>query len=70
MSQIGMQMPGTRVRRGGGPDIYAGLAFVAVAFLATACVLVYQAGTKIGKDGSPFAIQDAPPAKLSLKAAN
>lgn len=70
MSQIGMQMAGARGRRGGGLDVYTGLAFVAVAFLATAAVLVYQAGTKVGKDGSPFAIHDAAPAKISLKAAN
>lgn len=68
MSQMGMQMPGARVRRSGGLDIYTGLAFVAVVFLATACVLVYQAGTKVGKDGSPFAIHDAQ-GKITLKPA-
>jgi hypothetical protein len=67
MSQMGMQMPGARGRRGGGMDIYTGLAFVAVAFLAVACVLVFQAGGKVGKDGSAFAMHEA--GKVQLKAA-
>jgi hypothetical protein len=58
MSQFGMQMPGGRARRAGAPDVYTGIAFAAVAFLIAACVFVYMAASKVGKDGSAFGLQD------------
>lgn len=70
MSQFGMQMPGGRARRGGSPDAYTALAFAAVVFLAAACVFMYLAASKVGKDGSAFGMQDAtqPEARgISLK---
>lgn len=58
MSQFGMQMPGGRGRRAGSPDVYTGIAFAAVVFLAVACVMVYMAAAKVGKDGNAFGLQD------------
>lgn len=66
MSQFGMQMPGGRARRAASPDVYAALGFVAAAFLLVACVMMWQAGTRIGKDGSPFGLQEQ--GKVQLKA--
>lgn len=71
MSQFGMQMPGGRARRGGSPDVYTAMAFAAVVFLAAACVFVYLAASRVGKDGNAFGLQDAtqPNASgISLKA--
>lgn len=70
MSQFGMQMPGGRARRGGSPDVYSAMAFAAVIFLAAACVFVYLAASKVGKDGNAFGMQDATQANgqgISLK---
>ena len=59
MGQMGMQMQGGGMRkRGASPDVYTGLAFVAVIAMAAACVFVYLAATKVGVDGSPFGMQD------------
>jgi hypothetical protein len=61
MSQFKMQMPGGRGRRFAGPDVYTAMAFIAVAFLAAACVIMWQAGMKVApKDaGSPFQLHEA-----------
>ena len=68
MSQIGMQMPGGVRRRSATPDVFTGLVFCAVVFLAVASVLVTMNAVKVGKDGSPFGLQDSGPgAKISLK---
>jgi len=58
MSQFGMQMPGGRARRNASPDVYSALAFVAVAFLVVACIMMWQAASRVGKDGGPFGLQE------------
>lgn len=60
MSQFGMQMPGGQLRRGPSLNVYTGLLFVAVVALAVACLFMFQAASKVGADGSPFGIQQAP----------
>ncbi|MDX2131359.1 MAG: hypothetical protein SFY69_04835 [Planctomycetota bacterium] len=57
MSQFGMQMAGGRVRRGNSPDVYTALMVVACVFLVAALVVMFQAGGKVGKGGSPFGLQ-------------
>ena len=59
MSQFGMQMPGGRAQRAASPDVYTGLLFLAVAALATACVVVFMQGSKIGPDGSAMGLQES-----------
>jgi hypothetical protein len=59
MSQFGMQMPGSRARRAASPDVYTALVFAAVVFLAAACIVMFSAGAKVGRDGSPIGLQDA-----------
>ena len=59
MSQFGMQMPGGRSKRGASIDVYTFLAFASVVFLATACVFMWIAASKVVPDGSPFAKQEA-----------
>lgn len=57
MSQFGMQMPGGRARRGSSPDLFAGLAAIAVVFMAVACFAMFKAATRVSPDGSPFSLQ-------------
>jgi len=57
MSQFGMQMPGGRARRGSSPDVFAGLAALAVIFMSVACFVMYKASIKVSPDGSPFSLQ-------------
>ena len=59
MSQMGMAMPGGRRKRGGGPDVYTGLLFLAVAVLGAATFLMYQAAVQVGPDGNPIGTQEA-----------
>ncbi len=59
MSQMGMNLPGATRRRGATMDIYTGLLFVAVVALIAACAVVFINGSRIGKDGSAFGLQDA-----------
>lgn len=59
MSQFGMQMPGGRVRRSSAPDVFAGLAALAVIAMAVACFVMFQAASKVSPDGSPFSLQDS-----------
>lgn len=68
MSQFGMQMPGGRAKRSASMDVYAGLAFLAVAFLVTACVMVFLAAQKVGPDGNPFGQQQVGQIKLKAPA--
>ncbi|MCC6426498.1 MAG: hypothetical protein IT435_06725 [Phycisphaerales bacterium] len=67
MSQFKMQMPGGRARRSAWPDVYTALAFVAVAFLIAACVVMWQAGMKVAPAGagSPFDMQQSGQIKLA-----
>lgn len=65
MGQFGMQMPASRGRRAGSLDVFAMLAFLAVVFLGAACVIVYQAATKLSPDGSAFSLQAVPDGKAS-----
>lgn len=59
MAQMGMQMQSGGMRkRGATPDVYTGLAFVAFACLAAACVIVFLAAQKVGKNGSALEIQE------------
>ena len=58
MSQMGMAMPGGRRRKGGGPDVYTGLLFLAVAVLGAATFLMYQAAVEVGPDGNPIGQQE------------
>lgn len=65
MSQFGMQMTGGRVRRAASPDVYTALAVVAAIFLVVALVVMFTAGGKVGKGGSPFSLQET--GKIELK---
>jgi hypothetical protein len=66
MSQFGMQMPGGRMKRTASMNVYTGLLFLAVVALAAACGFMWTAATKVGKDASPFGLQEA--GRISLKA--
>ncbi len=59
MSQFGMQMPAGRVRRGPSIDAMTAIAGFAVLCLAAACIVMWSAGSKVGKGGFVFGIQDA-----------
>lgn len=59
MGQMGMNLPGGMRKRSASMDMYTGLLFVAVVALAAACVVVYVNGSKIGKDGNAFGMQEA-----------
>ncbi|CAG1007388.1 hypothetical protein PHYC_03425 [Phycisphaerales bacterium] len=68
MSQFGMQMAGGRAgRRAAFPDVYTALAVVACVFLVAALAVMFSAGSKVGKDGSPFGLQE--PGKIVLPTA-
>lgn len=64
MSQMGMAMPGGRRKRGGGPDVYTGLLFLAVAALGVATFLMYQAAVEVGPQGNPIGEQQ--PGRIEL----
>ena len=54
MSQFGMQMPGGRARRTDAINVYSALAFIAFVALAVGCGYMWQAGSKVAKDGNPL----------------
>ncbi len=58
MSQFGMQMPGGRAKRGTSLDVFTVLAFFSVVFLGAACVVMWFAASKVGKDGNAFEMQE------------
>jgi len=66
MSQFGMQMPGGRTKRAASMDVYTGLLLVAVLSLLAACIVLWMAGSEVGKGGSPIALQE--PGKIELAA--
>lgn len=57
MSQIGMQMPGSRASRKPSPDVYTGLMFLAVSALMAACVVVWVQGAKLSPS-HPLSVQE------------
>lgn len=61
MSQFGMQMPGGRQNKGGGPDVYTALMFVGVISMGVAVAMLWIAGSKVApKDSShPLTIQES-----------
>jgi hypothetical protein len=63
-TNLGMQMPGGG-KRDPQLNVYTGLLFLAVVALATASVLLFLAGGKLGPDGDAFGVQDAKSIKLS-----
>lgn len=65
MSKFGMQMPAQRGKKAATPDVYTAMAVMACLFLAAACFVMFQAAGKVGKGGSPFALQDD--ARIELK---
>lgn len=67
MSQFGMQTPGGRLRRGASPDVYTALIGMACIALLAACLTMFlYANKKVGKAGSPFALQDTAAGKIEL----
>jgi len=67
MSQFGMQMPGGKPSRSSAPDVYTAMMVVATIALAAACAVVGLAGSKVGKDGNVFQVQDAGHIRLPQK---
>ena len=68
MSQFGMQMPTARGKRGASMDAITALVGSAVVCLAAACVVMFLAGSKVGKDGSVFGLQGKGPGEIKIKA--
>ena len=64
MSQFGMQMPAAKSKRGASPDVYTALVVTATAFLIAACWVMYISGTKVGKDGKFWELQDPKNVKI------
>lgn len=62
--KLAMKMPGGRRARGGGPDVYTGLLFLAVLVLATATTVMYFAAVDVSPEGSPLALQQEGQVKL------
>ncbi|MBX3357353.1 MAG: hypothetical protein KF745_02895 [Phycisphaeraceae bacterium] len=67
MSQFGMQMPGGQLQRRASMNVYTGLLFASTIALAAACVFVFIQASKVGKDGSAFALQDGKQISLPKK---
>ena len=57
MSQIGMQMPGSRASRKPSPDVYTGLVFLAVIALGVACAVLWTQGAKLSPS-HPLSVQE------------
>lgn len=68
MSQFGMQMPGGRAKRGATLDVFTVLAFLAVVALASACVVMWFAASKVGANGNAFELQEKGRISLPSKA--
>lgn len=67
MSQYGMQMAGTRARRGPVPDVYTALSALSTVIALAACIVMWIAGGAIAKGGNALTgIQEA--GKIELPA--
>lgn len=69
MSQLGMHMPGGALQRRPQMNVYTGLLFVAVAALAAASVFVWMQASKVGKDGSPWTLQEKAASQIKFPGA-
>lgn len=58
MSQLGMHMPGGSMQRRPQMNVYTGLLFATMVALAAACVFVWMQASKVGKNGSPWELQE------------
>ena len=67
MSHFGMQMPGGKASRSAAPDVYTAMMVVATIALAAACAVVGLAGSKVGKDGNVFEVQQQGHVQLPQK---
>jgi hypothetical protein len=67
MSQYGMQMPGGRMKRTATMNVYTGLLFLAVVALAVASGFMWQAASSVGKNGSPFELQQKGQVQLAQR---
>ena len=67
MTQFGMNMPGGQAQRRPSMDVYTGLLFLAVLALVAACGFLWIQGSKVGKDGKWWEMQD--PNSITLRQA-
>jgi hypothetical protein len=58
MATFGMQSPAGRAKKASGINVYTGLAALACICLAIACAVVFMYGSKIGKGGQAWGLQD------------
>lgn len=62
MSQLGMNLPGSKRSATASMNIYTGLLFLAVVCMAAAVALVWRSGVELSPEKgatAPFALQDA-----------
>ncbi len=64
MAQFGMQAPAGRQKKASGLNVYTALAALACVSLAVACAVVFMYGSRIGKDGQAWSIQEEGNIKL------
>lgn len=64
MAQFGMQAPAGRQKKASGLNVYTALAALACVSLAIACAVVFMYGSRIGKDGQAWSLQDEGSIKL------
>lgn len=64
MAQFGMQAPAGRQKKASGLNVYTALAALACVSLAVACAVVFMYGSRIGKDGQSWSIQEEGNIKL------
>ncbi len=64
MAQFGMQAPAGRQKKASGLNVYTALAALACVSLAVACAVVFMYGSRIGKDGQAWSIQEEGSIKL------
>ncbi|GDY00536.1 hypothetical protein LBMAG48_29390 [Phycisphaerae bacterium] len=64
MAQFGMQSPTGRQKKASGLNVYTAMAALACVSLAIACAVVFVYGSRVGKDGQAWGLQD--PKKIQL----